>query len=59
MKDPQLLAEYVSGFDDGCDYIIYELKRIQRKQGNDLTIAEVIVQLLKLKTSSEHEQHIQ
>ena len=59
MKDPQLLAEYVAGFDDGCDYIIHELKRIQRKQGDDLVIADVIAQLLNLKTSPQHGQHIQ
>jgi hypothetical protein len=59
MKDPQLLAEYVAGFDDGCDYVIHEIKRIQRNQGDDLVIADVIAQLLKLKTSSEHVQHIQ
>jgi len=49
MEPDTTLTEYVKGFEAGCDFIVNEIKLMQRKYGDQVPLSTLLEHLLQEK----------
>jgi len=49
MEPDTTLTEYVKGFEAGCDFIVNEIKLMQRKYGDQVPLSTLLDHLLQEK----------
>lgn len=49
MDPDTTMTEYVKGFEAGCDFIVNEIKSMQRKYGDQVPLSTLLEHLLKEK----------
>ena len=49
MEPDTTLTEYVKGFEAGCDFIVNEIKHMQRKYGDQVPLSTLLEHLLQEK----------
>ena len=49
MEPDTTMTEYVKGFEAGCDFIVNEIKLMQRKYGDQVPLSTLLEHLLQEK----------
>jgi hypothetical protein len=42
-----ILSDYIKGFDAGCDFMVNEIKQLQRKYGDNVPLSTLLEHLTK------------